>query len=99
MKTGRIALYLMVLMTVFLVAACSSQPTSTPAAPSSNTQDGAALLQDRCTVCHNLSRVESKNLSSTEWVSIVDEMMGKGAKLSADEKALLVDYLTATYGK
>jgi len=99
MKTGRIALLLVVLMTVFLVTACSSESASSTVAPSTGSQDGAALVQERCTACHALSRVESKKLTSAEWETIVDKMIGKGAELSADEKILVVNYLAANFGQ
>jgi len=101
MKTKIYIVVLAVLALMFLVTACSSGTTATTTAPSNSdtTLDGATLLQERCTKCHTLSRVESAKNTSAEWGSIVDQMIGKGAKLSSDEKALVVDYLSVTYGK
>ena len=58
---------------------------------------GAALLQERCTVCHNLARVENAKKAGDEWRATVQRMAGKGAKLSPAEQESLVKYLAATY--
>ena len=99
MKTRMFTLAFTLLAVMILITACSSGSSSSTTAPSTTTQDGGALLQERCTVCHTLSRVESKKLTSTEWETIVDKMIGKGAQLTPDEETLVVDYLAATYGK
>jgi cytochrome c5 len=67
-------------------------PTEAPAA-----LDGAALLQERCTKCHDLKRVESAQKTEEQWRTTVERMVGKGAQLSADEQAALIKYLAATY--
>lgn len=59
--------------------------------------DGAALLQERCTVCHDLKRVEAAKKTADEWKATVERMVGKGAKLDANEQAALVEFLAATY--
>lgn len=68
------------------------EPTKPPAV-----LDGAALLQERCTVCHNLDRVKSASKTKDQWLATVDRMISKGAKLNDAEKAVLVDYLAKTY--
>jgi len=78
---------------IFLITACSSTSTT-----STNPQDGSTLLQERCTVCHNLSRVERAKHTPEEWQTTVNRMVGKGAKLTSDEKTLLIEYLSTTYG-
>lgn len=101
MKIRMLVLIFVITAGIMLLTACSSESTTSATAPSNSdtTSDGATLLQERCTVCHTLSRVESAKNTSAEWGSIVDQMIGKGAKLSSDEKALVVDYLSVTYGK
>jgi cytochrome c5 len=73
-----------------------AQPTSP--AGSAPAGDGAALVSSRCTVCHNLDRVKAAKKTSAQWKDTVTRMVGKGAKLSADEQAAVVDYLAKTYG-
>lgn len=69
------------------------EPTSEPSEP-----EGRVLLEERCTACHGLDRVEQAQKSREEWVTTVDRMVGYGAELSEAEKEVLVDYLEETYG-
>jgi len=68
-------------------------PTAGPAEP-----EGLVLLEERCTVCHGLDRVERAQKTREEWVSTVDRMVSIGAQLSDAEKEVLVGYLAETYG-
>jgi cytochrome c5 len=69
------------------------EPAAEPAAG-----DGAALLGERCTVCHGLERTTQAQKTAEEWEQTVIRMVGKGAQLAEDEQATLIEYLTATYG-
>lgn len=60
--------------------------------------DGEALLQQRCTDCHNLNRVTNKSWSLQQWERTVTNMINKGARLNAEEKDALVKYLAENYG-
>ena len=81
------------------IAACSAaSPTaSTTSSASTNALDGASLVQERCTMCHPLSRIENSRHSAAEWKTIVDTMISRGAQLSADEETALVNWLAANY--
>lgn len=59
--------------------------------------EGANLLEQRCSVCHPSSRPKSKQKTSEQWEITVNRMIGKGAKLSEEEKAVLLDFLSKTY--
>lgn len=72
----------------------TSEPTSAP-----DDQEGRVLLEERCTVCHNLDRVERTQKSRESWVDTVDRMIGYGAQLSDSERTVLLDYLVDTYGQ
>jgi len=90
-----------------VLAACDGgrtetpSPTQSPAAEQSPgpapVADGATLLQERCTVCHTLERVESAHKSAEEWERTVSRMVGRGARLTAEEKTILVEYLATHY--
>ena len=56
------------------------------------------LLQDRCTACHSLARVEKAQKTREEWDQTVSRMVGKGVQLTEDEQSALVEYLAETYG-
>ena len=55
-------------------------------------------MQERCTECHDLGRVESASKSSEGWEETVARMVAKGADLNDEEQAVAVDYLTEAYG-
>ncbi len=59
--------------------------------------EGANLLEERCSVCHPSSRPKSKQKTPEQWETTVNRMMGKGAKLSEEERAILLDFLSKTY--
>jgi cytochrome c-type biogenesis protein CcmH/NrfF len=97
---------IIILLSSTLIACSSSTPTTTSeppsstisSAPSTSTLDGATLVQQRCTVCHSLSRIESSHHSATEWQTIVDSMIQRGAQLTPEEETAVLNYLAATYG-
>jgi cytochrome c5 len=78
-------------------APAAVQAATTPAA--SPAMDGAALMEDRCSVCHSTNKIKQAPRSKGEWDQTVSRMINKGAQLNDAEKAALVDYLAATYGK
>lgn len=86
------------------LAACgagSAEPTQAPstaptvAAPAA---DGAALLDERCSACHSAGVPKQLKMSRSDWDKTVSSMVGRGAKLTDAEKAVLLDYLAQTYG-
>ncbi len=87
------------------VAAASAAPTGVPVAqgtPPSNNQsaaalDGRTLMQQRCSVCHGLSRITNAYGTADEWKAAVDQMIAFGAQLTPAEEQVLVDYLAKTY--
>jgi cytochrome c5 len=81
-------------------------PTETPTtteAPATEevpaTLDGKSLLEERCTKCHDLGRVERAKKTEEEWKATVERMVGKGAQLNEAEQELVIKYLTETYPK
>jgi cytochrome c5 len=76
--------------------ATAVQPTIPPAAP---VIDGAALLEDRCSVCHSANKAKQAPRAKSDWEKTVSRMIVKGAQLNDAEKQALIDYLAQTYGK
>jgi uncharacterized lipoprotein YajG len=100
MKNRLATLLLVVIIMTVLFTACSSGSSGSTSTPVATTAlDGATLVQQRCSRCHPLSRVTTARHTATEWQSIVNQMISRGAKLSPDEESVVVSYLAATYGK
>jgi cytochrome c5 len=92
---------LTLLLGVF-VSACGGStgevaPTTAVNTDAKITLDGKTLLEERCTACHTLDRVESASKSAGGWGLNVREMVGKGAELNASEQEVLIEYLSITY--
>lgn len=73
----------------------TSPPVLSP--PPAPTADGAILLRERCATCHALDRVESARKTAEEWERTVVRMIGRGARLTEAERAVLVEYLATHY--
>ena len=59
--------------------------------------EGQSLVQNRCTVCHNLTRVRyhiGKN-DRKAWHDYVSRMQKNGARVTDAEKQVIVDYLAS----
>ena len=69
----------------------------TDPAPYPVVPEGQALVADRCTKCHDLSRVQSAKKPQADWLSTVNRMKGKGAVLNDLETEAVVAYLAATF--
>ncbi len=59
--------------------------------------DGNALVDERCTVCHDRERIDSRDEDEAGWTAIVDEMVEKGAQLSDEERAAVIAYLVEAH--
>ncbi len=62
----------------------------------SGNDDGAEILQQRCTVCHDTGRIEQAGFERQVWERTVERMMGKpgfGPRLSDEERKALIDHL------
>jgi len=79
-------------------ATATTPPVVEPTATQATGGDGLALLNERCTVCHNLGRVTSLSASADQWNTIVSRMVQNGAQLTSAEQTVLVNYLAKTYG-
>ncbi|MBC8233138.1 cytochrome P460 family protein [bacterium] len=52
------------------------------------------LLQEKCTTCHDLDRVNKTRKNKSGWEKIIAKMIKNGAKLNKAEQQTLVDYLS-----
>jgi hypothetical protein len=78
-------------------ATATPEDTGTSSDNTGSTLDGAALVQERCTVCHTTARIDRQNLDEAGWTQIVNQMIGFGAQLNDQEKAAVIAYLTETH--
>jgi hypothetical protein len=84
-------------MLIFATACASGTPTTSPA--STTALDGATLVQERCSVCHPLSRVEGTKHTAADWKLIVGMMVSRGAQLTPEEETVVVNYLSTQFGQ
>jgi len=98
-----LTMMLLVLLLGSLLAACggakeeTAVPTTEQEETAPVTLDGKSLLEERCTGCHDLGRVERAGKTEEEWKATVERMVGKGAQLSQAEQELVMQYLAETY--
>jgi len=77
-----------------------SKPFQPTQVPSPTLADNAPrrILEDACTTCHTLERVDGARFPQEKWQAIVAEMRTKGARLADEDVSTLVEYLTRTHG-
>lgn len=82
-------------------AGAVATPSSSPATPvvSLPPGPGKELVEARCALCHDLSRVTSDKRQPQEWESVVKTMVELGMEAPADEIRAIVSYLGAQFGK
>ena len=54
-----------------------------------------ALITEKIEDCHVLNFILSKDKTREEWSTTLDRMIGYGAKINAEEKELIIDYLVS----
>ena len=62
-----------------------------------NHQQGAKILDLRCTGCHGLNIIKKESKSAAEWEQTVGRMIRIGARVTQDEKGILIEYLGQTF--
>ncbi len=60
---------------------------------------GRELVEDVCTYCHGLQKLQGQQLSREEWHDLIKGMIFEGAPVTDDEMSLILDYLAANFGK
>ena len=69
-----------------------AKPVALPAGP------GKELVEQRCTLCHDLERVTVAKRHKSEWESVVANMLERFGVQAPDEARTISAYLTAQYG-
>jgi hypothetical protein len=58
-----------------------------------------ALVASQCTGCHDLQMVfDAAGISREDWDGAIEEMTSYGLKLTPDERAQILDYLSTYLG-
>ena len=86
-------LTLLAVLLISLLAACGAQQEPAGA----ETLDGKALVEERCSVCHPLTRVTEASKSQEGWQQSVERMVAQGAKLNEQEQQAVIAYLAEAY--
>jgi cytochrome c5 len=60
--------------------------------------DGKKLVEDVCGSCHGVELVTDKKMNKDDWTAVVSSMVDKGAALSKEDAAKVVNYLAANFG-
>jgi hypothetical protein len=60
-------------------------------------ENGAALLEKRCSGCHPSSTTTSRKKTPEQWHDTISRMKHRGARLTEEEMKILVDYLSETF--
>jgi competence ComEA-like helix-hairpin-helix protein len=59
---------------------------------------GKDLVQRACTTCHELIIGSKQRMDRERWTAVVEDMVDRGASLSEEETAEVVEYLVTNFG-
>ena len=59
---------------------------------------GERILTAACLTCHDNRHVDTQALDEAAWTKMVQSEIERGAKVSADDRPILVDYLVRYHG-
>jgi len=104
-QTGLLLLLLLVGVAVNLPAAAGQERQDSGAlregpegATSLPEGEAKAIILSGCVQCHNLSNTASQRKTADRWRRTVNEMIWRGAPLTADESEAIIKYLAVSLG-
>ena len=59
---------------------------------------GKDAVENTCTACHTVQRIQEQHLDEERWRGIIREMTEKGASINPDDRKVILDYLTKNFG-
>ena len=59
---------------------------------------GRQLVEDICTYCHNLEKLDGQQRTREEWRDLTKGMIFEGAPVTDEEFSTILDYLVKYYG-
>lgn len=54
---------------------------------------GKVIVDNACSKCHGIKKVESAKKKASEWEATLDRMIKKGAKVKPEERDVVLKYL------
>ena len=60
---------------------------------------GKLLVEDVCTYCHGLEKLQGQERSRDEWRDLIKGMIFEGAPVTDEEFSQILDYLAKNFGK
>ncbi len=60
--------------------------------------DAKKIIEEKCTVCHDLTYITKQHLSKDDWTDMIKIMVASGATVTDDEIPVLVEYLVKNFG-
>jgi len=73
----------------------TEEPTEVETEPTEALNEVEALILERCSDCHDTDRVFRAEKTEAEWEANIDRMVGYGADVSVEEKALMIEWLVS----
>ncbi len=92
----KVQIILVIMMLAMILAGCGAGQSDVETEPETAI-DVEALLEQRCVSCHTHTIVSNFSYSLEEWTEVIDDMVNRGATLSDEEKAAMIQYLVDTY--
>ena len=103
MRARAVFPFLGMLLAAAVLAGCAKKEEPKPSAPPpavSAVEEGKALFEQKCSVCHGLDRATARTETRGEWASIIREMQGKKADwIPEADAAKILEYLSSAHGK
>lgn len=65
----------------------TARPRQLPPGP------GLDLINERCVSCHTVSMITSRPKDAAGWATTLQQMASRGAEVSPEEMAVIIDYL------
>ena len=80
------------LILLLAIVACA-QSTPTADLEQLTNEEIEELIVERCSDCHPASRVLNADYDTEGWVDVFEDMINKGADVSAEEQEIMIDWL------
>ena len=80
-------------ITVAMLGTAAAQPADLPAGPNRD------VVSRACQACHDLSMVvAATGLTREGWNATIEEMVSYGMRVTSDDRAKILDYLSSYLG-